>query len=55
MGTIFCRVKCALFYIENYAEIFPAHYTSKVAKKGFKFLFIMNKHAMLNSYEILEK
>jgi hypothetical protein len=24
-----------LYYIENVAEIFPAHYTWKVAEKGF--------------------
>ncbi len=31
------------FYIENDAEIFPAHYTWKVAEKGFKMAFMMNK------------
>ncbi len=31
------------FYIENGAEIFPANYTWKVAEKGFKIAFMMNK------------
>jgi hypothetical protein len=31
------------FYIENDTEIFPEHYTWKVAEKGFKMAFIMNK------------
>jgi hypothetical protein len=33
----------ALFYIENGAEMFPAHYAWKVAEKGLKMAFIMNK------------
>jgi hypothetical protein len=37
------------FYIENDAEIFPAHYTWKVAEKGFKMAFMMNKLAIINS------
>ena len=41
------------FYIENDAEIFPAHYTWKVAEKGFKMAFMMNKLAMINSCEII--
>ncbi len=45
--TIFYRVQCALFFIKNYAEIFPAHYTWKVADKGFKMVFMMNKLAMI--------
>jgi hypothetical protein len=44
---------CALLYIENDAEIFPAHYTWKVAEKGFKMVFMMNKLAMINSFEII--
>jgi len=44
---------CALLYIENDAEIFLAHYTWKVAEKGFKKAFIMNKLAMINSCEII--
>ncbi len=41
------------FYIENDAEIFPAHHTWKVAEKGFKMAFMMNKLAMINSCEII--
>ncbi len=41
--TIFYRVQCTLLYIENDAEIFPAHYTWKVAKIGFEMAFMMNK------------
>jgi len=42
--------------MENDAEIFPAHYTWNVAEKGFKMASMMNKLAMINSYElILEK
>jgi hypothetical protein len=44
------------FFIENDAEIFPAHCTWKVDEKGFKMAFMVNKLAMINSYEvILEK
>ncbi len=45
--------KVCTFYIENEAEIFPAHYTWKVAEKGFKMAFMMNKLAMINSFEII--
>jgi hypothetical protein len=41
------------FYIENDAEIFPSHYTWRVAEKGFKMAFMMNKLAMNNSCEII--
>jgi hypothetical protein len=41
------------FYIENDAEIFCAHYTWKVAEKGFKMAFMMNKLAMNDSCEII--
>ncbi len=41
------------FYIENDAEIFPAHYTLKVAEKGFKIALMMNKVAMIISFEII--
>ncbi len=41
------------FYSENDAEIFPVHYTWKVAEKGFKMAFIRNKLAMINSCEII--
>jgi hypothetical protein len=44
------------FYIENDAEIFPVHYTWKVTEKGVKIAFMMNKLAMIISFEvILEK
>ncbi len=52
-NTIFYQVQCTLFYIENDAEIFPVHYTWKVAEKGFKMAFMMNKLAMINSWEII--
>ncbi len=51
--TVFYRVLCTLFYIENDAEIFLAHYTWKVAEKWFKMSFMMNKLAMINSCEII--
>jgi hypothetical protein len=38
--------------MENGAEIFPEHYTWKVAEKGFKMAFMVNKLAMINSCEI---
>ncbi len=41
------------FYMENDAEIFPVHYTWKVAEKGFKMASMMNKLAMFNSCEII--
>ncbi len=41
------------FYIENDAEIFSAHFTWKVAEKGFKMAFMINKFAMINSFEII--
>jgi hypothetical protein len=41
------------FYIENDAEIFPALYTRKVADKGFKIALVMNKLALINSFEII--
>jgi hypothetical protein len=44
---------CALFYIENDAEIFHAHYTWKVAEKGNKWAFMINKLPMINSCEII--
>jgi hypothetical protein len=51
--TVFYRVCCALFYIENDAEIFLVHYTWKVAEKRLKMAFIMNKLARINSREII--
>ncbi len=41
------------FSIENDAELFPVHCTWKVADKGFKMAFMMNKFAMMNSCEII--
>ncbi len=43
----------AHFLHGNDAEIFPAHYTWKVAEEGFKMASMMNKLAMINSYEII--
>jgi len=42
-------------YIENDAEIFPAHFTWKVAEKGFKLAFMMNKLAMINFCDIVKR
>jgi hypothetical protein len=39
--------------MENDAKIFPVHFTWKVAEKGFKFAFMMNKLAMISSCEII--
>jgi hypothetical protein len=39
--------------MENDGEVFPAHYTLKVAEKGFKMASMMNKLAMINSCEII--
>jgi hypothetical protein len=50
---IFTLKMITLFYIENDAEIFPAHYTWTIAEKGFKMAFMMNKFAMINSCEII--
>jgi hypothetical protein len=54
-STIFYRLLCALLYIEQDAEIFPAHCTWKAAEKGFMIAFIMNKLAMVISFEIILK
>ncbi len=52
----FIKYIAQFFNIENDAEIFRAHYTWKVAEKGFKMAFMMNKNAMINcSKIILEK
>ncbi len=51
--TVFYQVQCKLFYIENDAEIFPAHYAWKVAEKGFQMAFMTNKLAMIKSCEII--
>jgi hypothetical protein len=39
--------------MENDAEIFPMHYTWKVAEKGFMMASMMNKLSMINSCEII--
>ncbi len=39
--------------MENDAEIFPMHYPWKVAEKGFKMASMMNKFAIINSFEII--
>jgi hypothetical protein len=39
--------------MENDAEIFPAHYTWKVAEKGIKMASMMNKLEMIHSCEII--
>jgi hypothetical protein len=49
----FVEYSAHFFYIENDAEIFPAHYTWKVAKKGFKMAFMMNKLAMIYFCDII--
>jgi hypothetical protein len=46
----FIKYSAHFFYI---AEIFPAHYTLKVAEKGFKMAFMMNKLGMIISFEII--
>jgi len=38
----FIEYSAHFFYIENDADTFPAHYTLKVAEKGFKMAFMMN-------------
>ena len=42
-----------IFYNENDAEIFPAHFTWKEAEKEFKMAFMIIKLAMINSCEII--
>jgi len=41
------------FYILNDAKMFNAYYTRKVAEKGLKMAFNMNKLAMINFCEII--
>ncbi len=41
--------------MENDAEIFPAQYTWKVPKKGFKMASMINKLAIIISCEIILK
>jgi hypothetical protein len=49
MYHILSSIVRTFFKNENDAEIFPAHYTWKVAEKGFKMAFMMNKLAMTDS------
>jgi len=49
---ILLSIECT-FYIENDAEIFPAHYTWMVAEKGFKMAFMMNQLGIINFCEII--
>ncbi len=51
--AIFYQVKCALFYIENDAEIFPAYCTRNVAEKGFKIALMMIILAMIIPFVII--
>jgi len=39
--------------MENDAEISLVHYSWKVAEKGFKMAYMMNKLAMINPCEII--
>ncbi len=43
----FIEYSMHFFYIENDAEILPAHYTWKVAEKWFQMAFMMNKLTMI--------
>ena len=36
-----------------YTAVCPAHYTQKIVEKGFKIAFMMNKLAMIISFEII--
>jgi hypothetical protein len=52
----YCRILLSTvctFSTLNDAEIFPAHYTWKIAEKGLKMAFMMNKPAMIKSCEII--
>ncbi len=49
----FIKFSAHFFYMENDAEIFLAHYTWKVAEKGFKMASMMNKLSINNSCEII--
>ncbi len=50
---ILSSIVCTFFFIGNDAEIFSVHYTWKVAEEEFKIAFMMNKLAMINSFEII--
>ncbi len=49
----FIEYSAHFFYIENDDEIFRAHYTWKVAEKGFMIALMINKLAMIISFEII--
>jgi hypothetical protein len=49
----FIKYSVHFFYTENNAEILHAHYTWKVAEKGFKMAIMMNKLAMINYCKII--
>ncbi len=49
----FIKYSAHFFYIKNDAEIFPTHNAWKVAEEGFKIAFMMNKLAMIISFEII--
>ncbi len=49
----FIEYSVYFFYMENDAEIFPAHFTWKVAEKGFKMACMMNKLAMIKCCDII--
>ncbi len=49
----FIEYSAHFFCIEIDAEIFPAHYTWKVAEKRFKMGFVMNKLAIIHTFEII--
>jgi hypothetical protein len=49
----FIEYSAHFFYMKNDAETYPAHYTWKVAERGSKMAFMMNKLAMINSCEII--
>jgi hypothetical protein len=53
VSPYFIEYSAHFFYFENDAEIFPAHYTWKVAEKGFKIAFMMNKLAIIEPCEII--
>jgi hypothetical protein len=51
----FIQYSAHFFLIEKDAEIFPVHYTWKVADKGVKISFMVNKLAMIVSFEIIRE
>ncbi len=51
--THFIEFQCTLFYNKNDAEIFTAHYTWKVAEKGYILMAFMMNKLMINSCEII--